>query len=334
MEITNKPILIFVWIGDKLPSYAHKSLKHACECSGCDVYLICSKSIILSVAIDNLYKFDYEDFYVRKDELDKYEYYGSKDFWNGFWVKTLERFFVINEFVNNYNITNFFHAELDNIIFNVSDLAIRLNNYAQGIYAPKDAKDRVVGSFIYVNKIETLRNIISIIPTIKDKKNDMYILGEYFKSATDAYALPIENIFIENFNKWEIVPNDIVMGLFDANAVGQYLLGVDPRLDKYSPVYNKFYNENMQFDLNKCYFELENNGEIYISNQNSKLKLYNIHLHSKLFHYFDSHNKILRLLDAVNSKERIIVANKYRLLFKYIAPALRKIKHFLKNFIV
>lgn len=332
MEIINNIKIIYVWIGDKLPSYAYKSLEHSLKFSGCEVILLTTKNVIETCKLTSVSLYDINNFYIQEEKLFSYDYFGDKEFWNGFWIKTLERFYILNSFVQKYNITEFFHAELDNIIFKIDDLSIKLNKYGKGIFAPKDASDRVVGSLVYINNIMTLDKIIKSIDITNGKKNDMYILGDYFLKENDAYPLPIENVFDRNFKEWIYVPIEITDGIFDANAIGQYILGVDPRLDKYSPVYNQFKNENIKYDLDKCSFSYINSN-FYIDNGLNKYKIYNLHVHSKLFYHFDNNISIRKLLNNVNSTHSKIVGKHYRIIFKYFVPYLRYIKMKIKLFV-
>jgi hypothetical protein len=331
MEIKNKPKLIFVWIGESLPKYALKSLIHAVKFSECEVILLSSSTVIKkfnNVNI-NIKLINISEFYIRDLKLNKYDYFGEKEFWDGFWIKTIERFYILDAFVSKFNIKEFFHVELDNVVFKIDELAIRLNKFGKGIFAPKDAINRVVGSFIYINNPYTLKKILLSIDTIDGKKNDMYILGNYFNIESDAYALPIENIFLENFKEWEFVPETTTQGLFDANAIGQYILGVDPRLVNYSPVYNYFINENTLFELKKCHFSYENNN-IYLSYKDKKLLIYNIHIHSKFFQYFSDTKSILKLIKIINLGKKYIVGKHYRILYVHFIPFLRFIKSKIK----
>lgn len=318
----NKKELIFVWIGNILPIYAIHSIHHAVEYSDCRVTLLTTKSAFNSINKLNINFCDLDSFYIRDFKLDEYVYFGDEKFWDGFWIKTIERFYVLLQYSKKYKLKSFFHAELDNIVFNLSDLGYKLDSISTGVFAPKDAAERVVGSLIYFNKIDTLENIIRSVDSITGKKNDMYILGNYFNQNCDAFALPIENAFQEDFLEWNIINPDSISGIFDANAIGQYLLGVDPRLSKFTPTYNKFINEFSRFNLYSCKFSYEFN-KLFISNGRKKYQIYNLHIHSKLTKYFKYQSTIDKIIYRGNLNKRTIVSGRYKIIIAYFLPFLR-----------
>lgn len=243
--------------------------------SGCDVYLLCTKSSSFvhssckQVEIDSFYK----PINLGSNGI-------SEKFRNGFWIKTTERFFILYDFVNSQGITSFFHAELDNLIFDLSALPLKLNSLGSGIFLPRDSRTRCIASLVYVNDNSVLKNFcVFAINGISIYQNDMLLLGEFSRSNSSVYFLPNELSFTEN-NGLEFISFIQTDGIFDAAAIGQYLFGIDPRNTLF-PVYNCFVNENSNIGA------LRQPYRISIERRESLMNgwnLYNIHVHSKVFH--------------------------------------------------
>jgi len=187
--LLNKPsILIFVWIGDELPSWAIISINIAIENFKCNVYLLLSKynrqidEKCIQVEIKSFYNFQESNFISNNDK-----------FRDGFWIKTTERFFILRDFVEKNNITSFFHAELDNLIFNLSTLSQKFDKIGAGLYIPKDSINRCIASLIYVNDIKVIYEFCEyVICNPKKLSNDMLLLGDFSEFNKNVYYLPNE----------------------------------------------------------------------------------------------------------------------------------------------
>ena len=90
--ILNKPDLVFLWIGDQLPSYFSDTIEIAKKYSQANIILLCSKDAHLHQIIDPVVTvYALEDFYERDSRLYALEYFGPLEFRNEFWLKTIER---------------------------------------------------------------------------------------------------------------------------------------------------------------------------------------------------------------------------------------------------
>lgn len=277
-----KPDLVFLWVGDRLPDYFGDTLEIAKKYSNANLVLLCSQQAHLNRKIDSAVTiYEVEQFYLRDERLYGLEYFGPLNFRNEFWLKTLERYLILLAFMRFYKKDILFHAELDNAIFDISKLGDRLDGLGKGIFAPQDSAERAIPGLIYINSVQALGDLCESIFVVSGQKNDMYLLGRFLQTSSHGYCLPTESVLSEEVS-WSTLSRADVGGIFDACEMGQYLLGVDPRN---SPrklfVKNRFLNENLLLDFKKCNFILNENQGMYLDCKNERIRLFNLHIHSK-----------------------------------------------------
>ena len=105
--------LIFIYLGKKIPEYARASILLAQKFSGLEVVLLADSNprLDLEVLQPNSF-YDATDF----EKLAKSRSIPN-NFRQGFWLKTLERFFVLEQYMKFSNSEKVFHAELDQVLF-------------------------------------------------------------------------------------------------------------------------------------------------------------------------------------------------------------------------
>jgi hypothetical protein len=300
-----KPKLVFIWIGDNLPTWFGDTLKIAKKYSNANLILICSKLAYERQPLDaSLSVYQLEEFYQRDPRLYDLQYFGPLGFRDEFWLKALERYLVLLAFMKHYQIESCFQAELDNAIFDISGLGSLLDSLGSGIFAPRDVLDRAVPSIIYINNILAFELLCQSIFVGPGKKNDMHLLGEFLRDSPYGFSLPTESAFSLKC-PWEKVDANVVGGIFDANAIGQYLLGVDPRNYPAKLIArNGFINQNMQADLSKCKFTLNESEGLFLEMNGVKHRLLNLHIHSKRMKYILDREKFMPILNALYQKKR------------------------------
>ncbi len=302
---STRPNLVFIWIGNSLPAWFGDTLKIAKKYSNANLILICSKLAHERQHIDALLNvYHLEDFYQRDPRLYDLQYFGPLGFRDEFWLKAIERYLVLLAFMKHNQLTSCFQAELDNAIFDLSGLGHTLDSVGKGIFAPRDVLDRAVPSLIYINNISALELLCKSIFIGTGKKNDMHLLGEFLRDSPYGFSLPNESAFNANC-LWETVDSDVIGGIFDANAIGQYLLGIDPRNNPMNFIArNGFINKNMQADLSSCSFKFDETRGLYVEMNNIKLRLINLHIHSKRMEYILNHDEFMSILKSLDKKKR------------------------------
>ena len=95
----------FVYLGKTLPDYGLASIELASRYSGLNVRLIGNASMARSLKNSSAKFTAVEDFYDEKEFKEASKSLTSPhSFRQGFWLKTLERFFVLSQYMESYRI--------------------------------------------------------------------------------------------------------------------------------------------------------------------------------------------------------------------------------------
>lgn len=223
------------------------------------------------------------------------------NFRNGFWVSAVERFFLIENFLNTYDIKNIIQVETDNLIYTnyqkIFDTLKKISNFSIIL----DHKNRCIPSIVYLKNKSSIESFNRFYNTncLSKKLNDMEALALFYKKQKNKLLinnLPItppkaqfrilkliHNIsYYNNFNHFK--------GIFDAAAFGQYLGGVDPRNIKGNTV--GFINETSVVKPNRFKITWEKDDSKrkipFIHYKEKKYPIFNLHIHSKNLKIFMS----------------------------------------------
>jgi hypothetical protein len=323
--------LVYVWLGDQIPEWVSKALYLARKTCDLELHLVLSKKIILSC--EGVNKYYLEDFYCQhKFFEDAYKSESSNER-NGFWIKTIERFFVLEQFMVKAKFSTVFHAELDNIVFSLKSLGEMLNAVGSGLFCPRDSNHRGIASLIYVNNINTLQDLNKYyINNYKNIENDMQLLGSALSTGKDFYSLPNESLFSRDGRAlWDSVDPLRIGGIFDSAAIGQYLFGTDPS-NYAGRIFNGVVNENSGCDLSDLQFIALNKGyamAIKSKKLSNHINIYNLHIHSKAFSQISDLSWYQMVLNDIScGKKTLIDLNISR--WRYIGRFIRIFFLFLK----
>lgn len=309
----NKYSIIFVHLGDSLPSYLEYSITNARLFNPeAAIYLVANKialtkknspSYLMTNKIDNIYCEDlpesnFHNNFIINSPLDN-------NFREGFWKKASERLFYLEECVKKYDLKNVFHLENDVMLYTNLDEMISTFELYPNMAAVFDNDNRCIPSFIYINNSKALTDMISFISlNAKNGLNDMesialyknkfgrnYIdnlpiimpeyLQEYSLKSTAGHTTLNSFLYCNNINNFK--------SIFDAAALGQFLGGIDPRNDISVP---GFINESCLFNSSYLSYkwELDQLGRRvpYAIFKEKKYRINNLHIHSKKLEQFKS----------------------------------------------
>lgn len=285
------PPLIFIWLGEKIPNWAKYSLKLNRNLNKNPIYLLTDNDQQLNISGIKTFTIKTKYF---EDSLRNSDY----SFRDGFWLKTKLRFLYLIEFILDNNINSFFHAELDNICFNLdSEEMFNFKQESKGLFIPK-LDHRACGSLIYGNSRESMISLKKAIEeNLYSSINDMEILGSLLETSNKFHELPT----IERCNNTNI--------LFDPAPIGQYLFGIDPRNSK-KPIFNMFINVTSKIDFSKLEFELNfEKGICKIRLDQEVYNLKNIHVHSKAFKKIIANHK--KIINRINLHKKSFITHKF-----------------------
>lgn len=290
--------IVFIFLGEKLPRYAVSSLKLASATSGMNVLIIGNRSIKDSVSRLPVRFIAIEDFYDSKDFIAAASHiWADHKFRSGFWLKSLERLFVLHQYMGFYDVGKVLHAELDQLVFQIQDLVSHLDsqNYS-GIFVPFHNELAAVASVLYVNDIKALASLLDYSVGDLFYPNEMYLIAQWAQQHRDMiFELPTVASYLHS-RRDSVVPGvklltiDEAGGLVDAAQIGQWVAGIDPKNVPVgtSPL-NKFVDKSQKFLLSKeelesLEFLLSDSVLLYVSTAdlNINLRVFNLHIHSKI----------------------------------------------------
>jgi hypothetical protein len=309
------PPIIFIFKGD-FPDYAYDSLKINSYNTDNKIILLCDFNKIDKSKINNkinVYDIKYFSFNLTNLKLEE----EIKNFRKNFWLKTIERFFILHKFVKYNNIEKFYHVELDNILANISDLHFKLNKFHNKFFFPT-YKNLGFGSFVYVNNLNILKIFCNFSLNKLKKKfyNDMELLGLFAKNyPAKVLRLPTIDNLNNKKNNMNLLQN--ITGLFDEARIGVYLFGNDPK--NYCNVLinrRKYLTDKISFAyLKKFTFEIKKKKFILLIN-NKKIKIYNLHIHSKLIKKIFINKKYQKILNRSNNDLDTLIDFNFKNIFK------------------
>lgn len=306
--------IVFVHLGNTLPSYLPISLQQARLFNpDAAIYLIANKKALerdgnrLSSSINLV---SCEELTHSKAHRD---FSGTSTldtrFRDGFWKKTTERFFYLDELMQSCNLTHVFHLEYDNMLYvNLGELLPIFKHSYKGIAAIFDNDDRCVPSFMYISKA-THASLLTKYLTLHTPRDtnggtvmgfDMNTIGSYRKCNSVAYiaSLPIapanylaHTPLQKPTSNIQIFYNNIehFNSIFDGAALGQYLGGIDPRN---GPSKAGFINQDCIFNAAAFSYlwmrDQQGRNIPYLEYHGKRYRINNLHIHSKQLDGFKS----------------------------------------------
>jgi hypothetical protein len=315
--------LNFIFIGSKLPTYAFSALELARISSGMEINLIANRQISSKVKSLNIRFTNLEDFYdpAEFDELKNKSIYPN-DFRGGFWQKTLERFFVIDQYLRHSGNDQFFHAELDQLLFRTDTLvrAIEKTEF-KGVFFPFHKLTHACASIYYCNDPKAARDFVEFTLKTKVLTSDMQLLAEWSQEQSQkVFVLPTiaserRSTEFSHKLKSECIRAAELDGIVDAAQLGQWIGGEDPRN---IPISRKPTNRHSEIGISEL-LSAEEMGELRFKlSQNATLKvqysdgtetsIYNLHLHSKIHHWLlKSRTNLPKLIQISNQSKLVTI---------------------------
>lgn len=301
--------LLYVHIGPQLPSYLDVNIAQARLFNPkIPIYLIGNSSAlsaydntkhaVILVPIESLTLSNYHENFI----------HGAKT--QGFWRYALERFLYIDDFIQQYGLTNIFHIENDVMIYiNLEEKLPTFEQFYSGmIGAVFDCEARCIPSFVYFSNALPSKKLAEFISVNGlEGSNDMTLLNQfkesYYKKFSDhlpilipAYAKdrPLTNLLKKTAKNALPYSNHLeeFQVIFDGAAIGQFLGGIDPIHGRSEPgfvneltvFYTPYFTYIWKRDKNKRLVP-------FISYKGISYPIANLHVHSKNLKSFYSLNK-------------------------------------------
>ncbi len=299
--------IVFVHKGNELPSFLHTAVEQALLFnSEASIYVVGDKQALETYEKtfpDAIHLVAIESLPQTKDHK---QFVKRTHFGKGFWRYTIERFFLVEELMNKYELKNVFHLESDNLLYvDLSDLLGVFEKNYQGVAATFDNENRAIAGLIYFSSLPSMRSLNKFIArNAKNEENDMQLLAAYRKKRnpqkidllpviSDEYVkkFPLKSQSGEKAKKAECFFNYIeeFASIFDAAAIGQFLGGNDPI---HANAHVGFINESALYDpsLFNIVWEKDEKERMvpYAQWDDKKYRINNLHVHSKKLDKFFS----------------------------------------------
>jgi hypothetical protein len=307
----------FIYKGDKLPKYALASIELAKQTSGMKIHLIGNSIFKKEVKKLKIEFTAIEDFYEQNkiDEVVNKNQNLDKSFRDGFWIKTLERLFILEQYMLKKNLQFIFHSEIDQLLFGSEKLVnaiIKTNK--KGIFIPFHSKNIAIASIMFINKLSAIESLIQFACTSRVYSNEMELIAAWSKiNPKIVFALPTLATEIKGTSN--VVPKGIktistaeLEGLVDAAQLGQWVGGIDP---KNIPIANtpttKFIDKPKKWLLSENNLKhtklklSQNNIFLEAQFEGRNFKIYNLHLHSKIHKNIVSNNPSIPSLISLSN---------------------------------
>lgn len=242
----------------------------------------------------------------------------SHTFRDGLFLKSLERFFVLEQFMRLSKMEDIFHAELDQLLFRTDQLVNNLDKTRRrGIFIPFHDENSAVASVLYCNDHGSLKSLIDFSNSGDEFPHEMALIANWAaKNSDNALALPTLASLISSSKKISSRAIDVLQvnqlgGVIDAAQLGQWVGGIDPRNVPIGIVpKTKFVDEPKAMLLTReqlimTRFRINQDSGNLVCNYNgeSEVNVYNLHLHSKIHRLLlNSNSGLEELLRNANDK--------------------------------
>ena len=321
---TQEDEIVFVFIGKNLPKYAVSSLALAGSHSGMAVRLVGNKALLKQLPRKFNRFTAIEDFYSdRRFKQASTKLSMSHTFRGGFWLKALERFFVLEQYWESTGRNDILHAELDQLLFGIDGMLHELRGTTRrGLFLPFHSAEAAVASVFYANRKESLSEFLDFATSGVEFPNEMKLFALWGQIVQGkVHALPTLPTLIGFRNdalgkNVDLLSADRIKGVVDAAQLGQWIAGIDPRnLPLKEVPRNKFVDAEIPEILSKS--ELESlrfefdplKKELRVSiNSGASVRLYNLHIHSKVHSWLEKTDPYFaNLIALANSPESFTI---------------------------
>lgn len=247
-------------------------------------------------------------------------------FWDGFWFRTIQRFFLLDAYLMKNPSKSILHIESDvlllpNFPFDSfsdldCDLAFPVLNENQG-----------VASVMYIKNRDSIRKFLefSVDYSLKDPyATDMTFLSHYARFSRKVAILPsippgLNPVphGVTHYQKSLFSKESNFKGIFDGATLGQYLFGVDPRNNLgnrklFLSFPHHFLNPN---ELNFQFHTSCGRTSITVGTSSGpQVPVYCLHIHSKDLRAFE----IQRPDSDILIKSRVRAASQKKIVSEYV----------------
>jgi hypothetical protein len=242
--------IVFIHIGPELPSHLSTSIEQARLFNEeCSIFLIANERALKQADFLERNRVTVVPCESLKQSVLHTNFITNPDLnwgYDGLFIYSSERFFYLEELMQQYNLCDVFHLESDVMLYaDLKDLLPVFKKRYQGMIGAIFEHDRrCVPSFLYVSNLDPIAELIRFYPkTVHVLQSDMETLADfknaYCKVFIDHLPIVVPEYANDHLLEIEGVPSkepecysnliDEFGVIFDGAAWGIYLAGWDPR---------------------------------------------------------------------------------------------------------
>jgi hypothetical protein len=222
--------------------------------------------------------------------LQKLDYFKNDNSFGNLWRSSCFRMFYIKELMQELNLTNVLHFDNDVLLFeNPEKLIEHMSNVDMEYAITAHNKDEVVMGMSFIKNHDSLLPILNFIQNELQKQfsslqssyngypNEMQLISK--SNLVDFLPILPTSITEERYSKYFEIFNSV----FDPSSYGQYLGGTFN--DKTPGWFGTHQEIGRLISLNKISVMMEDKFP-YMCMEGQKIKINNLHVHSKLTRIF------------------------------------------------
>jgi len=212
-----------------------------------------------------------------------------ENFRNGFWFKTIARFFAISQYME---LTGESVLQIEADVWLARNFPFdKFEEICDKIAFPLETKATGAASILWIPKLELLDTLLELVENeliLNGHATDMTILGKFsIQYPRLTFILPSIVPQLEDYGNGVLITVDSKSqvsvefgGLFDPLTYGLFLLGADARNSRgFKVLFSRPTEHSVLAETYKYYFEKD---LLYVqSKYGSKIPLYCLHVHSK-----------------------------------------------------
>jgi hypothetical protein len=294
--------IVLIHIGIKRFDHLKGTLNQLLYFNNNKIHLIANKKVLKNlnkftflkrinfVDIDTLQKDYFHKSFLKKTRL-------SRTAHDGFWIKTMERFFYIDNFAKTNKLENIIHIENDVLVFYDLDKYKKKFKKLFDIGFTFLNSNTCVPGFIYFKSYKSITKLTNYIYKKnkyffqKKNLNDMQLLGNFYnenkeKIKVGLFPTVTKELALRFIKKEERV-NDFFKNykylniIFDACALGQKIDGLDKKYHLHKGSFNNELNIINPKNL-EIIFKIKNKVRFpFLRFKKKFIPIMNLHLHSK-----------------------------------------------------
>lgn len=278
---------VYIHVGGDLPNHAYVTINHNVQYSEGVTYLLTDSDSISSIS--NVTIINTKS--IQSDKLNRLKAFG---YFEGFWLYTFERLFILEEFMRNFGLNECLHIENDVLIYDKPQSIKYKNLFSNRLAINPIGEKYLTFAYAYVplNALSSLNEDLLFLLSLGQEELNRRLSGEMLNEMTCIALLFKEKRkyldFFPILPTGEFSKNYSELGyVYDSASYGQFLDGT-PGTQGQPYRGSHHYIGRWLNDSDIILFE---NGKPLLIKDKIKIPIFNLHIHSKRIGLFTNLRK-------------------------------------------